>query len=57
MTKLDAARPEIMAALKQRKGRERMDLFMDSVRNALVREGKVKVHADVMNRVISSYRG
>jgi hypothetical protein len=34
-----------------------MDLFMDSVRNALVREGKVKVHADVMNRVISSYRG
>jgi peptidyl-prolyl cis-trans isomerase D len=57
MTKLDAARPEIMATLKQRKGRERMELFMDSVRNSLVRDGKVKVHPDVMNRVISSYRG
>lgn len=56
MTKLDASRPEVLAALRQRKARERMDLFMDSVRAALEREGKLKVNNEVMNRVVTSYR-
>ena len=58
MNNLDAAaRADIQATLKNNKGKERLDLFMDSVRAALVREGKVKIHQDVLSRVIASYRG
>jgi 3D (Asp-Asp-Asp) domain-containing protein len=58
MNNLDAAtRADIQATIKNNKGKERMDLFMDSVRAALVREGKVKIYQDVLSRVIASYRG
>jgi peptidyl-prolyl cis-trans isomerase D len=57
MSNLDAAtRADIQATVRSNKGRERMDLFVDSVRAALVREGKVKIYQDVLNRVIASYR-
>ncbi len=58
MTKLDAAsRSALQNEIKAQKGRERMDLFMDSVRNALIHEGKLKVNQRVMDRVVESYRG
>jgi peptidyl-prolyl cis-trans isomerase D len=55
MSKLDASRPELQAAIKERRSRERVELFMDSIRTALIRDGKVKIHKDVMDRVIGSY--
>jgi peptidyl-prolyl cis-trans isomerase D len=55
MSKLDASRAELQAAIKERRSRERVDLFMDSIRTALIRDGKVKIHKDVMDRVVGSY--
>jgi peptidyl-prolyl cis-trans isomerase D len=57
MGKLPEQRAGVVAALKQQKGRQQVELFMDSVRNALTREGKVKIHQDVFDRVINSYKG
>ena len=57
MSKLDAGRAEITAAIKERRSRERVELFMDSIRNSLIKDGKVKIHKDVMDRVIGSYHG
>jgi peptidyl-prolyl cis-trans isomerase D len=58
MTKLDAAnRSALREEIKSEKARERMDLFMDSVRSALIREGKLKINQGAMERVIASYRG
>jgi peptidyl-prolyl cis-trans isomerase D len=51
-----SARAQIRDDMKQDRGKQRIDLFMDSVRNALVRSGKVKIHKDVMSRVVASYR-
>jgi peptidyl-prolyl cis-trans isomerase D len=48
-------RDTIMAALKQRKGRERYELFQDSLRSSLMREGKVKVYGDTIKRLIASF--
>lgn len=56
MSMLAGQRAGLVAALKERKGREQVQLFMDSVRSALVREGKVKIHQNVLNRMIASYR-
>ncbi|MGD0201136.1 MAG: peptidylprolyl isomerase [Bryobacteraceae bacterium] len=57
MTKLAEQRAEILAALQEQRGRQRIELFMDSVRTTLIREGKVKIHQDVLNRVIRGYQG
>jgi peptidyl-prolyl cis-trans isomerase D len=57
MSNLDAQRAGIEAELKEGKTRGRMDLFEDSVRSALTREGKVKIHKDVLDRVTASYHG
>jgi peptidyl-prolyl cis-trans isomerase D len=57
MTKLDAAsRSALRSEIKSEKGRERMGLFTDSVRNALIREGKLKIHQRVMDQVVGNYR-
>jgi peptidyl-prolyl cis-trans isomerase D len=56
LTKLDVVgRTQLRNEIKQDKGKQRIDLFMDSVRNALVRNGKIKIHQAVMSRVIGSY--
>lgn len=57
MSQFAIQRAGIEAELKDGKNRQRMDLFEDSVRSALIREGKVKVHTDVLNRVVAGYRG
>ncbi|HEY1207168.1 MAG: peptidylprolyl isomerase [Bryobacteraceae bacterium] len=56
MTKFEAQRADIQAALKERKGREQVELFVDSVRTALIREGKIKIHQQVVDRVIAANR-
>jgi len=54
---LPAQREAVVAALKSRKQRQRADLFEDSLRAALMREGKLKINQDVIKRLISGYRG
>lgn len=43
--------------LKAKKARERNMLFEDGIRKRLIKEGKVKIHRDVFNRVVASYHG
>ena len=57
MAAFEAQRADIQEALKQRKGREQMELFVDSVRSALIRDGKIKIHQQVVDRVTAASRG
>lgn len=57
MSKLAAESDSIRTDLRQRKSRERMDLFIDSLKTALLKQGKVKVHQDVLNRLLEGYKG
>lgn len=56
MSKLSEQRASIADALKSDRIRERYELFEDSVRSALIRKGKVKVHEDVIKRLAATYR-
>ncbi len=56
MSKLAEQRSSIADALKGERMRERYELFQDSVRSALIKKGKVKVHEDVINRLAATYR-
>lgn len=53
---LSAQSVGIRDELKSRKARERNMLFEDGIRKRLIKEGKVKIHRDVFNRVVASYR-
>jgi peptidyl-prolyl cis-trans isomerase D len=56
LSKLAEQRSDLVSALKSRKANSRMELFEDSLRAALIRQGKVKIHQDVINRLVGSYR-
>ncbi len=55
-SKLPEEREAIVSMIKDRKLRERRDLFEESLIDQLRKEGKVKVYDDVIKRIISSYR-
>lgn len=57
MGKLAEQRETIARALRENKLKRRTDLLEDSLRNALFKEGKLKVHQDTVNRLFESYRG
>jgi peptidyl-prolyl cis-trans isomerase D len=57
MSGLAAQREAISASLKAQKARQRMELFEDSVLTALIGDGKVKRHQQVIERLVASYRG
>jgi hypothetical protein len=57
MSGLAAQREAISASLKAQKARQRLELFEDSVLTALIRDGKVKRHQQVIERLVASYRG
>ncbi len=54
--KLAADREMLVAQLRQGKAGERYSLFSEGLRAELVRQGKVKVHQKVIDRLVSSYR-
>ena len=56
MTKLAEQRDTIVQQLKSKKAEERSELFQDSVVTKLLQEGKIKIHKDVMDRLIARYR-
>jgi peptidyl-prolyl cis-trans isomerase D len=56
MSLLAAQRVAIRDEIKGRKGQARNALFEDGVKEALEKEGKVKIHQDVLNRLIANYQ-
>jgi peptidyl-prolyl cis-trans isomerase D len=52
---LAARRQELVDQLKTGKARERMELFQQNLRDRLVKEGKLKIHQDVINRLAASF--
>ena len=57
MSKLAEQRATIRDELKGQRGRDREMLFEASLREALIKQGKIKIHQDVINRLITQYRG
>jgi peptidyl-prolyl cis-trans isomerase D len=55
MSKLASERDSLVQGIKARKARQRDELFKDGVVAQLIREGKVKIHEDVIQRIVSSY--
>jgi peptidyl-prolyl cis-trans isomerase D len=56
MAQLAAQRSTIRDEIKSQRARERNTLFESGVRDALIKQGKIKIHQDVINRLISNYR-
>jgi hypothetical protein len=54
--KLAAEREMLSAQIKQTKANERYELFADGLRTELVRQGKIKIHQKVIDRIVASYR-
>lgn len=57
MSQLPAQRTGLRDELKTRKARERDELFAAGLRERLIKDGKVKIHQDVLNRLVANYRG
>ena len=55
MSKLPQQRAAIRDDLKSQKSARRNTLFEAGLRDALVKEGKIKYHQDVIKRLISSF--
>jgi peptidyl-prolyl cis-trans isomerase D len=56
MSKLPAERESMLLQIKRRKATERKDLFEDGIVDALIREGKVKIHDNAIRRLVAAYR-
>lgn len=56
MSKLPEQRQGLISEIKANKARQRTELFQDSLRTALIRGGKIKIHQQVINRILESYR-
>jgi peptidyl-prolyl cis-trans isomerase D len=54
--KLAQDRQRIVLELKDKKTTERNQLFQDSILAKLTQEHKVKIHKDVINRIVASFR-
>jgi peptidyl-prolyl cis-trans isomerase D len=57
MSKFAEQRNTIRDELKGQRGRDREALFEASLRESLIKQGKIKIHQDVINRLITQYRG
>jgi len=57
MSQFEAQRAGLRDELKSTKAREREELFRAGLREQLIKEGKVKIYQDVVNRLVATYRG
>jgi peptidyl-prolyl cis-trans isomerase D len=57
MAELPMQRDAIRDEIKGRKARERISLFEDGLKQTLMKDGKLKIHQDVLNRLTQNYRG
>jgi hypothetical protein len=55
MSQLPGQAASIRSDVRNQKERDRESLFSDGVREALVKQGKIKVHPDVLKRLIANY--
>jgi peptidyl-prolyl cis-trans isomerase D len=53
---LAAERPTLRDQIKSERARDRNTLFETGVKDMLIKQGKIKIHQDVINRLIASYR-
>jgi len=57
MTQLAAQTAGLRDELRQKKAEERNRLFVAGLREQLIKEGKVKIHQNVVQQLIANYRG
>jgi peptidyl-prolyl cis-trans isomerase D len=57
MSKLPEQRNTIRDELKSQKARDRSAVFEAGLRDALVKQGKIKIHQDVLSRMMAQYKG
>ena len=57
MSQFAAQRATLLQEVKNTKARERLELLQEGIRDQLIKEGKIKIHQDVINRLVTSYRG
>ena len=56
MAQLPAQRNTIRDEIKSQRARDRNTLFENGVKDMLIKQGKIKIHQDVINRLIANYR-
>jgi peptidyl-prolyl cis-trans isomerase D len=56
MSKLPEQRVQIRDEIKGQKGRDRNTLFEAGLRDQLIKQGKIKIHQDIIQRIIANYR-
>jgi alkylated DNA nucleotide flippase Atl1 len=56
LSQLAAQRAVIRDEIKSQRARERNTLFENGVKDMLIKQGKIKIHQDVINRLIGNYR-
>jgi hypothetical protein len=56
MSKFAEQRASVRDEIKARRARDRGEVFDDGVREDLTRRGKIKIHKQVMDRMLASYR-
>ena len=56
LSQLAAQRNVIRDEIKSERARERNTLFESGVKDMLIKEGKIKIHQEVINRLIGNYR-
>jgi hypothetical protein len=55
MSKLSEQAASIRDDVRNQKERDRETLFAEGVRDALIKQGKIKVHQPVLKRLIQNY--
>jgi peptidyl-prolyl cis-trans isomerase D len=56
LSQLAAQRSTVRDEIKSERARERNTLFETGVKDMLIKQGKIKIHQDVINRLIGNYR-
>jgi hypothetical protein len=56
LSQLAAQRSTIRDEIKSQRSRERNTLFEGGVKDMLIKQGKIKIHQEVINRLIANYR-
>ncbi len=56
MSKFAQERDALVLSLKGKRASERQIMLRDSILSTLIQQGKVKMHRDVINRLIARYR-
>jgi hypothetical protein len=56
LSQLPAQRAQIRDEIKSQRARDRNTLFENGVKDMLIKQGKIKIHQDVINRLIANYR-